>query len=252
MTAGAARTTDLETALRTTGAIRSFTDRPVTHAEIHRILDVARFAPSGANQQPWRVVVVEDEAVRAALGELIVASAKEYRALARAGVRPFGLWDHGRWPGPGDVDLDAARAGPLDVPEFARLAAAPALLAVLVELAKLAAMDAELDRHGIVGGASIYPFCHDILLAARLVGLGGVLTTLAVRREPDALAVLGAPEGWALAAVIALGQPVHQPTRLRRRPVEEFATIDRFHGPGLAPDSTSSGPLAQRAGQERS
>jgi hypothetical protein len=42
--------------------------------------------------------------------------------------------------------------------------------------------------------------------------------------------VLDAPEDWALAAVIALGEPRHQPTRLRRNPVSDFATIDTFAG----------------------
>ena len=79
-----ATTTDLETALRTTGAVRTFTDRPVTRAEVIRILDVARFAPSGGNQQPWHVVTVESPRVRAQLGTLIVDSAKEYIALAQA------------------------------------------------------------------------------------------------------------------------------------------------------------------------
>lgn len=228
-----ALTTDLETALRTTGAIREFTERAVSRDEVAHLLGVARHAPSGGNQQPWHVVSVEDADLRRRLGELIVATAKEYRALQRAGQRAFGLFDRGRWPGPGDVDLAYARAEPLDVTAFEQLSSAPALLVVLVELGKLAAMDAELDRHGVVAGASIYPFCRDILLAARLLGLGGVLTTFAVRREPQTLALLGAPDGWAVAAMIALGEPVHQPQRLRRRPVPEFATIDRFDGPPL-------------------
>jgi nitroreductase len=226
-------TTDLETALRTTGAIRNFTGATIARDRLRRILDVARFAPSGGNMQAWRVVVVEDRSIRSALGALLVDGAKEYVALMRAGQRPFGLVANGRWPGPGDVDLAAARAEPLGMPMFDQLADAPALLAVLVELGKVAAMDAELDRHGLVAGASIYPFCQDILLAARLEGLGGVITTFAVRREPDALAALGAPRGWALAAVIALGEPVHQPTRLRRKPVEEFAALDTFDGTPL-------------------
>ena len=233
-----ARTTDLETALRTTGAIREFTDRAVTREEIAQILDIARFAPSGGNQQAWWVVSIEDPALRSRIGELIVASAKEYLALAQSGARPFGLSEGGRWPGPGDVDLDAAREAPLAAPVFAALADAPVLLAVLVHLPQLAAMDAELDRHGLVAGASIYPFCRDLLLAARLHGLGGVLTTFAVRREPEALAALGAPAGWALAAVIALGEPVHQPTRLRRNPVADFATVDSFTGPPLTGTSS--------------
>jgi len=226
---------DADTLLRATGSVREFTDRPVTRAPVARILDLARFAPSGGNQQPWHVVSVEAPAVRAALGECIVTAAKEYLTLRTAGQRPFGLTVHGRWPGPGPVDLAAARAADLDAPAFTGLAQAPAVLAVLVELGKLAAMDAELDRHGVVAGASIYPFCWQILLAARLEGLGGVLTTFAVRDEPTALAALGAPPGWALAAVIALGEPVHRPTRLRREPVAAFATVDGFAGPALTP-----------------
>jgi len=226
-------TNDLETALRTTGAVREFTDRPVSRAEVARVLDVARFAPSGGNQQPWYVVSVEAPAVRDALGARIISAAKEYVALRQAGQRPFGLTDRGRWPGPGAVDLAAARAAAVDLPAFSGIAQAPAVLAVCVELGKLAAMDAELDRHGVVPGASIYPFCWNILLAARLVGLGGVLTTFAVRHEPEVLELLGAPAGWGLAAVIALGEPVHQPTRLRRERIADFATVDSFTGPPL-------------------
>ncbi len=225
----------LEAALRTTGAIRSFTDRAVTRAELARILDVARFAPSGGNQQPWHVVVVEDPDVRSRLGVLITETAREYVTLSAAGLRPFGLTDRGRWPGPGDVDLATARASGPDVPAFAALADAPAVLVVLVRLGSLAALDAELDRHGVVGGASIYPFCWNVLLAARLEGLGGVLTTFAVRREPEVLDLLGAPDGWGVAAVLALGEPVHQPTRLTRGPVEGFTSLDRFDGPSLRP-----------------
>ena len=233
MAANPTATADLETALRTTGAIRAFTDRPVSRAELARILDVARFAPSGGNQQPWRVVSVESADVRDALGALLLSGANEYVALARSGQRPFGLTAHGRWPGAGDVDLVAARGGSDGAELFGGLVHAPAVLAVLVELPKLAALDVELDRHGFVAGASIYPFCWQILLAARLVGLGGVLTTFAVRREPEVLARLGAPEGWAVAAVLALGEPVHQPVRLRRERIADFATVDAFTGPPL-------------------
>jgi nitroreductase len=228
-----AHTNDLEQALRTTGAVREFRDEPVPRATVRRVLDVARFAPSGGNKQPWRVVLVEDPEIRARLGELTASAAKEYLALMRAGQRPFGLTESGRWPGPGDVDLAAARAGDTDWPAIEGLRRAPVLLAVVVELGLLAALDAELDRHGLVAGASIYPFCRDLLLAARLEGLGGVLTTFAVRHEPQVLDLLGAPDGHALAAVVALGRPVRQRSKLTRRPVEEFATVDRFDGPAL-------------------
>jgi hypothetical protein len=45
--------------------------------------------------------------------------------------------------------------------------------------------------------------------------------------------LLGLPADHALAATIFLGVPVHQNTKLTRRPVESFTTIDRFDGPPL-------------------
>ena len=103
-----------------------------------------------------------------------------------------------------------------------------------VDLRALAVLDKDTGRPSIVGGASIYPFCHNILLAARARGLGGVMTTLITRVEAAARPVLGLPDTHALAGMLFLGVPVHRPTHLRRRPVEDFATIDRFDGPPLA------------------
>jgi uncharacterized protein (TIGR02118 family) len=222
----------LEEALRGTGAVRAFVDRPVARRTLRRVLDVARNAPSGGNKQSWRVIAVEDPHTRARIHELTMGVAKEYLALNASGQRAFGLTDHGRWPGPGAVDLDAAQHDP--APSFFEaLDKAPALLVVACETGLIAAMDAELDRHGLVGGASIYPFCWSVLLAARLEGLGGVMTTFAVRREPAILGLLRIPDGHAIAAAIYLGYPQKQPTRLARRAVDDFAFVDTFGGEAL-------------------
>jgi len=67
-------------------------------------------------------------------------------------------------------------------------------------------------------------------LAARDEGLAGVLTTMVVRDEAAVKELLAVPDTHTVAGVLALGHPVHQPTKLRRSPVEEFATVDRFDG----------------------
>ena len=108
------------------------------------------------------------------------------------------------------------------------------MLAVAADLHQVAMMDGNLERPPIVGGASVYPFCWSVLLAARARGLGGVLTTFLSRNEPLAAPLLGLPEGHALAATIFLGHVEHHPTKLRRRAVADFATIDRFDGTPLA------------------
>lgn len=217
---------DLGQALRTTGAIRSFTDDPVDDATLTAILEEARFAPSGGNRQPWRVVSVRDADIRRQLAELMQPVWDEYIAARTDGVAPFNPVDH-RTP---------AEAPHAPNPLLDSLPTAPAVLVVAAELRSLAVMDGELDRVAIVGGASIYPFCWSILLAAHERGLGGVMTTFLARREPDAAGLLGLPEQHAIAAMIVLGVPEgRRPTRLSRRPVHEFTTVDRFDGPALGP-----------------
>jgi nitroreductase len=125
----------------------------------------------------------------------------------------------------------AAAAAAGEAPGFAQtLEQAPALLLVVADLSALAALDRDLDRYTLVGGASIYPFAWNILLAARAEGLGGVITTMVVLREDDVRRLFSIPETCAVAALIALGRPVAAARRLRRRPVEEFAWVDRYQG----------------------
>jgi nitroreductase len=105
------------------------------------------------------------------------------------------------------------------------------LLVLLADLRNLATVDRDLDRYTLVGGASIYPFAWSLLLAAHEEGLGGVLTTMPIRQEPALKELLGVPGPLAVAGIIALGYPAGpRATRLRRNPVESFATIDRYDG----------------------
>ena len=224
-------------ALRTTGAVREFEPEPVPDEVLYRLLDTARFAPNGGNRQAWRVVVVRDPATRRALRELYTAGWYEYLAMGAAGLTPWAAV----------TDREAEARALAQAPDVAAQAAAgpggfaehleevPVLLVLLADLRRLATVDRDLGRLGLVGGASIYPFAWSLLLAARAEGLGGVVTTMTTRREPEVRALLGVPEELAVAATIALGRPLRRATRLRRDPVEAFATIDRFDGSPLAP-----------------
>lgn len=211
---------DLTQALRTTGSVRSFTADPVSDSTVAAILDDARFAPSGGNRQPWRVAVVQDRATRRAMGDLMRPVWQEYLGANAAGHNPFVF----------GLSVDAP---PVDAPNslIDDIETVPVVLAVAANLNLIALMDGNLDRPPITGGASIHPFCWSILLAARARGLGGVLTTFLSRAEPAATPLLGLPPGHALAATIFLGVPAHQNTRLKRRPVSGFTTLDRFDGP---------------------
>lgn len=221
---------ELRDVMRTTPATRAFTDEPVPDDVLHSILDVARFAPSGGNRQGWQVIVLQDPEIRRRIRDLYVLGWREYMAHVNAGLVAFAPLDHGRWTGPA-VDLEEARATPSPMPFADHLDEVPVLLLLVVELGALAVLDNGLDRQSIVGGASVYPFGHNILLAARDAGLGGVMTTALARQEPAVMELLGIPDGWAVAGLLALGHPEKQVTRLRRQPVEAFTRIDRFDGP---------------------
>ena len=223
---------ELRDVLRTTPATREFTDEPVTDEQLFAILDVARFAPSGGNRQGWRVIVLRDEATRRAIRDLYVLGWREYMAHVNAGLVAFAPTDHGRWTGPA-VDLEQARATPSPMPFADHLDQVPILLLILAELSHLAVLDNGLDRQSIIGGASVFPFGHNIQLAARDAGLGGVMTTALARQEPAVKELLGIPDGFGLAGLLALGHPVREITRLRRSSVADFTTVDRFDGPAF-------------------
>ena len=111
----------------------------------------------------------------------------------------------------------------------ARFDQVPVHLVICVELETLAVTDAELDRTSIVGGASIYPFVHNILLGLRHEGLGAAFTTLLVPAEPELRTLLSIPDGVAVAGHIALGHRADPwPRQLSRKPVAEFAFADRY------------------------
>ncbi|MEM7275852.1 MAG: nitroreductase family protein [Actinomycetota bacterium] len=220
---------DLHEVMRTTFSCRDWTDQPVDDATVHRILDVARFAPNGGNRQGWHVIVVKDRATRAALVPLIKPTTAVYVAQTQAGEAPWNTINQS------SVDVEAAVAADPPFPGLDKLVDVPVLLAVTVDLSVVASFDKDLDRVGVISGASIYPFVWNVLLAARNEGLGGVLTTYLAGQEPAAQEVLGVPSHHAIAALVPLGHPVKQLTRLRRGPVEEFTTIDRFDGPAFGP-----------------
>ena len=224
---------DLTEALRSTGAVRDFRPDPVPSEVVYRLLDTARFAPNGGNRQAWHVVVVRDPVVKERLRDLYLPGWYEYLAQMEAGLTPFAavtdddaeLAARARAP---EVEARLAEQGPGFAEQFDH---APVLLVLLADLRNLATVDRDLDRYTLVGGASIYPFAWSLLLAAHDAGLGGVITTVAIRREQELRELFHLPDHVVVAAVLAFGYPAgKRATKLRRNPVESFATIDRYDG----------------------
>jgi nitroreductase len=211
---------DLLEAIRTTGACRLFKPDDVPDEVLARIFDAARFGPQGGNRQPVRYVVVRDPDTKRQLGEwyraiwtnvVEMASRGEYR-VGRGAGRMLGAGTH-------------------LAEHFAEV---PILVVVCAVLNDLARTDAQLDRPGVVGGASIYPSVQNMLLAARNEGIGGVITTLLCAVEPQVKELLEIPDELITCAAIPLGYPAKPfPKKLSRGPVSEMVYADRYGRPLL-------------------
>ena len=213
---------DLLDAIRTTGACRYFKPDLVPDDVLARIFDAARYGPQGGNRQPVRYIVVRDPQTKRQLAEwylniwrsvVDMASRGEYRVGAGAN-RMVGAGTH-------------------MAEHFAEI---PVLVVVCAVLKDLARTDANLDRPGVVGGASIYPSMQNLLLAARSEGIGGCVTTLLCAVEPQVKELLGIPDELITCATIPLGYPERGfPKKLNRGPISESVFADHY---GKSPFTT--------------
>jgi nitroreductase len=187
--------TDVHTLFRYQRAIRTFTDDDVPDDLVNQVLTAAIHGPSGSNTQPWHFIVIRDPAVKNAISEVY----EEARA------------DTSR--------VTSSAAGGARQP----LAAAPVLIVACVNTPAS-------GPAGFQTGASIYPSVQNILLAARALGLGSVLTTLHRRRKARIHEILGIPDHIESAAIIPLGWPDREYGPNRRPPLAQFVMRDRWMG----------------------
>lgn len=208
---------ELMDVMTTSGTCRFFTADQVPGDVLGRVLDAARWAPTGGNRQGVRFVAVRDVAKRRQLAEWYRETWAPYAARSRASLERAGA--------PTGI-LDRAQ-------HFAdHLEDIPVLLVVCAQWDAIYPTDHELGRISVVGGCSIYPAVQNVLLKAREEGLGAALTTLLCRYEPQVKELLSIPDGVITAAHVALGWPARQlPSKLNRRPVSDYAFLDTFGEP---------------------
>ena len=196
--------------LTSTRSIRRYTNDPVPDSALRAMFFAATRAPSGSNRQPFRFIVLRDSDAARAAKRLIGDSARSMWSAKRAADG----YDEG----------SGARA---DSPK-ARMAASMQAYVDGFESAPVLVLPALVryrEAH-TYEGASVYPACQNLLLAARALGYGGVMTiwNFAVERELHEL--LAIPDAVQIAATITIGKPAGHHGPVRRRPLGELVFED--------------------------
>jgi len=219
--------------LLTTRAIRRYTDEPVPEEALRDILFAATRAPSGSNRQPFRFIVLTEGPV-----------AQEAKRLIGAGARAF-------WAAKREADgYDAGSGTQVDSPK-ARMARTMQRYVDTYEsvpVLVLACYQRYRQVDSLTDGASVYPACQNLLLAARALGFGGVMTSWQFAADAELRVLLHIPDEVQIMATITLGRPQGHHGPVRRRPLGELVYGDRWgEAPAWAVDPagaahTAAGP----------
>jgi nitroreductase len=192
--------------LCTTRAIRRFRPDPIPDGDLATMCFAATRAPTGSNRQPFRLVVLRDGEPAVAAKALLGASFRRSWANKRAADG----YDRGSATQADSPKARTARTMQRFVDDFERT---PVVVLACIEPWR------GLD---LTVGASVYPACQNLLLAARALGYGGVLTMWHGDGDRELHELLAIPDTVALAATVALGRPEGRHGTVRRRPVGEL------------------------------
>ena len=202
--------------LVSTRAIRRYRDEPVPEDALRAMLFAATRAPSGSNRQPYRFMVLTDG-----------PNAREAKRLIERGARS--AWDSKR-----TTDGYERGSGAIAESPKARIARSMEQYIDAFERVPVLVLPCLVRYRDPTPfeGASIFPSCQNLLLAARALGYGGVLTGWHFAVEDELRELLGIPDEVFIAATITIGKPEGGHGPVRRRPMEERIFGDAW---GVAP-----------------
>jgi nitroreductase len=182
---------------------------------LRAMLFAATRAPSGSNRQPFRFIVLTDGPKAQAAKGLIARGAQQVWTAKRE----HDGYDRGSGAEHLSPKARMARTMQQYVDNFAE---APVLvLPCLVRYRDPTPME----------GASIYPACQNLLLAARALGYGGVFTGMHYHVEPELRVLLNIPDGVFVAGTITIGKPAGHHGPVRRRPLSELIYSETWGSP---------------------
>jgi nitroreductase len=201
--------------LATTRAIRRYRDEPIPEHVLRDMLFAATRAPSGSNRQPFRFVVLTDSERARKAKVMIGQSARDLWARKRANDQ----YDKGSGADPDSPKSRMARTMQHYVDHIHEV---PCLiLPCMVRYRPPTPTE----------GASVYPAVQNLLLAARGLGYGGVITGFHGAVESELKTLLDIPEEVFIACTLTIGKPKGQHGPVRRRPMSELVFGDLWEQP---------------------
>lgn len=192
---------DVMQAIKTRRSVRSYKDTPVDDKTVEFVLDAARWAPSWANTQCWRFVVVRDNALKAKLAETmgvnISSNAVRKAPVVIVACAEIGRTGYSKTPKPSTDKVDYWY----------------------------------VPRPSTDKGDYWYMYdmalaMQNLTLAAHSIGLGTVHVGLFDARK--AAEVIGVPAGYCVVAMTPLGYPEGEPKLTPRKELAEIVFRDRF------------------------
>ena len=219
-------------ALATTRAIRRYSDEPVANEDLNTILWHASRAPSGSNRQPFRFLAVTSGSVADEVKGVLGDSFRRGWAAK--------LLNDGYQTGSGaDPNSPKSRQAATMQHYVDNIEKVPVIvLACLIRYREASPTE----------GASIYPACQNLLVAARALGYGGALTMWHQAVDERLRSLLEIPDEATISACITLGRPLGSHGPVRRRPIGELVFENKWGSSPVwtvdPPDAkfTSAGP----------
>ena len=200
--------TDVWEVMSTARTIRRFDDRPVDDATLSRCIEAATWAPSGANAQEWRFVVLRSSEQRAVVAEAAERALKVIE-VAYSMTRP--------------AADDVSRRARDNRATYELHDRAGEFTSVLFAQKRL-----RMASDMLLAG-SIFPAMQNFLLAARAQGLGACLTSWASYGGEELLrSAVGIPDDWIIPGHIVVGWPKGRHGPVRRRPWQDAVYLDQW------------------------
>jgi nitroreductase len=199
---------EISEAISTQRAIRHFSDRPVSDETVRTLMEAATSAPNAGNRQQWRFLVVRDRETKRRLGDWYLQAWTE--TVSRIGDEAY---------------TQPYRSGGVLGEQMENIP--------VIVLACIATGSSHITGGLDTRGASIYPAVQNLMLTARSLGLGTVITTMHTQFETEVKQLLGIPDQFDTAALIPVGYPAPDVSfgDVSRGPLDDVVYQDRWGNP---------------------